>query len=136
VLLCTTFDGYESNSPTFTYDSIRQINRDFHDGAVAVKIWKNVRMETKDSNGKYVLPTDSKPQPVYQGIAQNAETLLAEPDMAWSRSTSRKIRRAELRRDTSMANIEQARCAPKKISMKRGIVSSSTTQSRTSPACT
>jgi hypothetical protein len=68
VFLCTTFDGYKFNSPTFTEDSIGQINRDFKDGAIAVKIWKTFGMEVKDSNGKYVLPDDPKLKPIYEDI--------------------------------------------------------------------
>ena len=86
VFLCTTFDSYKFNSPTFTEDSVRQINRDFQDGALAVKIWKTFGMEIKDSNGKYVLPDDAKLTPIYQAISQHDKTLLAhlaEPDLAW-----------------------------------------------------
>lgn len=86
VFLCTTFDSYRFNSPTFTEDSARQINRDFQDGAIAVKIWKTFGMEIKDSNGKYVLPDDPKLKPIYEEIAQHDKTLLAhlaEPDLAW-----------------------------------------------------
>jgi predicted TIM-barrel fold metal-dependent hydrolase len=86
VFLCTTFDGYKFNSPTFTEDSVRQINRDFNDGAISVKIWKTFGMEIKDSNGKYVLPDDPKLQPIFEDIAKHDKTLLAhlaEPDLAW-----------------------------------------------------
>ncbi len=86
VFLCTTFDGYKFNSPTFTEDSVRQIERDFQDGAIAVKIWKTFGMEIKDSNGKYVLPDDAKLAAIYQDIAKHDKTLLAhlaEPDLAW-----------------------------------------------------
>jgi predicted TIM-barrel fold metal-dependent hydrolase len=86
MFFCTTFDGYKFNSPTFTEDSVRQINRDFKDGAIAVKIWKTFGMEIKNRNGKYVLPDDPKLTPIYDDIAQHDKTLLAhlaEPDLAW-----------------------------------------------------
>jgi predicted TIM-barrel fold metal-dependent hydrolase len=86
VFLCTTFDGYKFTSPTFTDDSVRQINRDLKDGAIAVKIWKTFGMEIKDSEGKYVLPDDPKLKPIYADIAAHGKTLLAhlaEPDLAW-----------------------------------------------------
>jgi hypothetical protein len=50
--LCTTFDPYKIDSASFTADAIRQIDRDFEHGAVAVKIWKNIGMEIKDNNGR------------------------------------------------------------------------------------
>jgi predicted TIM-barrel fold metal-dependent hydrolase len=86
VFLCTTFDGYEFNSPNFPQGSVRQIDRDFRDGAVAVKIWKTFGMEIKDNSGRYVLPDDPKLQPIFQDIAHHKKTLLAhlaEPDLAW-----------------------------------------------------
>jgi hypothetical protein len=86
VFLCTTFDGYKFNSSTFVEDSLRQINRDFQSGAIAVKIWKTFGMEIKNNKGKYVLPDDSKLTPIYQDIAEHDKTLLAhlaEPDLAW-----------------------------------------------------
>src|SRR5947209_12778324 len=47
VAFCTTFDPYKFTSPTFTEDAIRQIDQNFADGAIAVKRWKNVGMESK-----------------------------------------------------------------------------------------
>jgi predicted TIM-barrel fold metal-dependent hydrolase len=86
IFLCTTFDGYKFNSANFTENSLRQIDRDFKDGAIAVKIWKTFGMEIKDSNGKYVLPDDPKLKPIYQDVSRQDKTLLAhlaEPDLAW-----------------------------------------------------
>jgi predicted TIM-barrel fold metal-dependent hydrolase len=86
VALCTTFDPYRFNHPSFTADSIQQINRDFSQGAIAVKIWKNIGMEIKDSNGKFIMPDDPKFAPIYKDIADHGKTLMshvAEPDVAW-----------------------------------------------------
>lgn len=82
---CTTFDPYKFDSPTFTADSIRQLNRNFAQGAVAVKIWKNIGMELKH-NGKFVFADDPKFEPIYKDIASHGKTLMAhqaEPDVAW-----------------------------------------------------
>ena len=86
IALCTTFDPYTFDSPSFTADSIKQINQDFAHGSVAVKIWKNIGMELKDHSGKYIMADDAKFQPIYQDIAAHGKTLLthqAEPDVAW-----------------------------------------------------
>lgn len=86
IAFCTTFDPYRYGSKTFSEDAIKQINRDFRDGAIAVKIWKNVGMEIKDSNGKYIMADDPKFEPIYSDIEQHGKTLmahLAEPDVAW-----------------------------------------------------
>lgn len=86
VVLCTTFDPYKFESPSFTADAIKQIDRDFSAGAVAVKIWKNIGMEIKDRNGKFVFADDAKFEPIYKDIEAHGKTLLshqAEPDVAW-----------------------------------------------------
>jgi hypothetical protein len=64
VKFCTTYNLFKFNSPNFPAKSIRQVNRDFHEGAVAMKIWKNFRMEVKNSQEKYVLPDAPKLQPI------------------------------------------------------------------------
>lgn len=86
IALCTTFDPYTFDNPSFTADSIKQLNQDFAHGAVAVKIWKNIGMELKDRSGKYLMADDAKFQPIYEDIAAHGKTLLthqAEPDVAW-----------------------------------------------------
>jgi predicted TIM-barrel fold metal-dependent hydrolase len=86
VALCTTFDPYRFDSPSFTADAIKQIDRDFANGAVAVKVWKNIGMEIRDRSGKYVMADDEKFEPIYQDIASHGKTLMthqAEPNVAW-----------------------------------------------------
>jgi len=86
IAFCTTFDPYAFDSSSFPADAIRQINQDFTDGAVAVKIWKNIGMEIKDRSGKYIMADDPKFQPIYKDIEAHDRTLLvhqAEPDVAW-----------------------------------------------------
>ena len=86
VALATTFDPYKFNDASFTADAIKQVDENFGEGAVAVKIWKNLGMEIKNADGKFVMPDDPKLQPIYQDIAKHGKTLLthvAEPDVAW-----------------------------------------------------
>jgi predicted TIM-barrel fold metal-dependent hydrolase len=86
VTLCTTFDPYKFNDPTFSKEAIQQIERDFKDGAIAVKIWKNIGMEIKDASGRYIMPDDPKFAPVYASIQKHGKTLMshvAEPNVAW-----------------------------------------------------
>jgi predicted TIM-barrel fold metal-dependent hydrolase len=87
--LCTTFNPFRVDEPDFVRRAIQGLNRDFAQGANAVKIWKNVGMELKDASGKYVLPGDPRLQPIYRDIAAHRKTLiahLAEPDTAWNTS--------------------------------------------------
>jgi predicted TIM-barrel fold metal-dependent hydrolase len=84
--LCTTFDPYKFNDPNFTANAIKQIDQNFAEGAVAVKIWKNIGMEIKNSEGKFIMADDPKFEPIYQDIAKHGKTLMshqAEPDVAW-----------------------------------------------------
>ncbi len=86
IAFCTTFDPYKFSDPNFTADSIKQIDRDFRDGAIAVKLWKNVGMEIKNADGKFIMADDPKFEPIYQDIAKHGKTLMthqAEPDVAW-----------------------------------------------------
>jgi predicted TIM-barrel fold metal-dependent hydrolase len=84
--LCTTFDPYKFNDPTFSREATQQIERDFKDGAIAVKIWKNIGMEIKNSEGKYIMPDDPRFTPIYAAIQKAGKTLMshvAEPNVAW-----------------------------------------------------
>ena len=86
VALCTTFDPYQFSQPGFVSTAIRQINQDFDQGAVAVKIWKNIGMELTDARGNYILPDDPRFEPIYQDIAAHNKTLiahLADPTSLW-----------------------------------------------------
>jgi len=82
---CTTFDPYKFGSPSFTADAIRQLDKNFAQGAIAVKIWKNIGMELKH-NGKFVFADDPQFEPIYKDISRHGKTLMshqAEPDVAW-----------------------------------------------------
>jgi len=85
-VLCTTFSPYDFEEPGFSARAIRQLNQDFADGAVAVKIYKTIGMEIKTKAGKYLLPDDPAFNPVYEDIAAHHRTVvahLAEPDSCW-----------------------------------------------------
>ena len=86
VALCTTFDPYKFGDASFTADAISQIDQNFAQGAVAVKIWKNIGMEIKNGEGKFIMADDPKFEPIYKDIAKHGKTLMshqAEPDVAW-----------------------------------------------------
>lgn len=84
--LCTTFDPFRFSQPDFLKTTIDRLNQDFADGAIAVKVWKNVGMELKDRSGRYVMVDDPRLRPIFQDIATRNKTLIAhqaEPDVAW-----------------------------------------------------
>ena len=86
VALCATFNAYKFNQPDFSREAIRQLNADFSRGAIAVKFYKVVGMEIKDSHGNYLMPDDPVFEPIFQDIAAHNKTLiahLADPNSAF-----------------------------------------------------
>jgi hypothetical protein len=84
--LCTSFDPFQFGQSDFPASAIRGLDRDFAEGAVAVKIWKNIGMELKDREGHYVLPDNPALGPIFKDIEKHNRTLVAhvaEPDEAW-----------------------------------------------------
>ena len=88
--LCTTFNPFGYRTPGFARTAISQINRDFSNGAVAVKIWKNIGEQVKDAQGNYILPDHAAFEPIYEDIAAHNKTLIAhvaDPDTIWEPPT-------------------------------------------------
>jgi predicted TIM-barrel fold metal-dependent hydrolase len=86
IALCTSFDPFKLNEPRFAANAIRELNQQFSQGAIAVKIYKNLGMEIKDVNGNYILPDNQMFAPIFKDIAAHRKTLiahLADPDQGW-----------------------------------------------------
>src|ERR1700685_3110631 len=84
--LCVTFDPFDLSRTDFARKTIEQLRREFAQGAVAVKIWKNIGMELKTPDGKYVMPDDPALEPIYRAIIADDKTLVAhvaEPSSCW-----------------------------------------------------
>jgi predicted TIM-barrel fold metal-dependent hydrolase len=84
--LCVTFDPFGFGQKDFARKTTAQLRREFAQGAVAVKIWKNIGMELITPDGKYVMPDDPAFEPIYQAIAKDNKTLVAhvaEPSSCW-----------------------------------------------------
>jgi predicted TIM-barrel fold metal-dependent hydrolase len=86
-VFCTTFSPYGFAAPGFAERAIHQLEADFANGAIAVKIYKVMGMEMKSKAGNYVMPDDPAFEPVYQAIASHNRTVvahIAEPDSCWA----------------------------------------------------
>ncbi len=86
IAMCSTFDPFKYRQPDFAANANRIINEDFSHGAVAVKIWKNVGMEIKDTKGNYIMPDNPVFEPIFKNIAAHDKTLvahLADPNTIW-----------------------------------------------------
>ena len=84
--LCVTFDPFTFQQKGYGQRTIKQLRQEFADGAIAVKIWKNIGMEIKTTDGRYVMPDDPIFQPIYRAIAAENKTLIAhvaEPSSCW-----------------------------------------------------
>ena len=82
----SSFDARGFEAPDFVERTIADLRRSFDDGAVGVKIWKNIGMAIRGKSGAYLLPDDPALLPIYDAIRQSGRTLiahLAEPDGAW-----------------------------------------------------
>ena len=81
-----TFDVRGHDRPDYAEKVIAWLDGQFALGAVGVKIWKEVGMEIKDQDGKFVLPDDPRFDPIYAHLAKVRKPLhahLAEPIDAW-----------------------------------------------------
>jgi predicted TIM-barrel fold metal-dependent hydrolase len=81
-----SFDARRWQDPDFASGTIAALHQQFRDGAIAVKIWKNIGMSLRNKAGGYVLPDDVAFQPIYQLLQKEDRTLiahLAEPNGAW-----------------------------------------------------
>lgn len=84
--ICTTFDPFRFNEKRFSADVVAGLNQDFQNGAVAVKIWKNIGMEIRKPSGQYLMPDNPVFAPIYRDIAEHDRTLIshqADRDLAW-----------------------------------------------------
>ena len=64
----TTFSMKGFEKPTWTADNIRRIDAEITQGAVGVKVWKNVGMVEKDAHGRLIMLDD----PRFDGRLQRA----------------------------------------------------------------
>jgi len=82
----STFDARGFEAPGFTERVIGRLQQSFADGAIGVKVWKNIGMAVRGKSGAYLLPDDPALLPIYEAIGRADKTLiahLAEPDGAW-----------------------------------------------------
>ncbi len=86
VAWASAFDARGFESAEFTGRTIGRLRQTFDDGAVGVKIWKNIGMAIKAKSGAFLLPDNAALLPIYEAIQQAGKTLiahLAEPNGAW-----------------------------------------------------
>jgi hypothetical protein len=102
----STFDLAGRDEPDFGPRVAKALDATFAQGAVMVKIWKEVGIDLKRPDGSFMLPDDKVLDPVYAHLTLRKKPLLAhlaEPREAWQpldpkgpgiRATSGSSRRA------------------------------------------
>jgi predicted TIM-barrel fold metal-dependent hydrolase len=81
-----TFDLTTRDQPDYGARMAKMLDETFAQGAVMVKIWKEVGLELKRPDGTFLLPDDAILDPVYAHLASRRKPLLAhlaEPREAW-----------------------------------------------------
>ena len=82
----STFDLTTRDKPQYGTRIAAALDETFAQGAVMVKIWKEVGLELKRPDGTFMLPDDPLLDPVYAHLAERKKPLLAhlaEPLEAW-----------------------------------------------------
>jgi hypothetical protein len=74
------------DEPGWQQRVIQELDSEFAQGAVAVKVWKNIGMEFRDAKGRLVMIDDPKFDPVFEFIRQRHKVLIGhqgEPRNCW-----------------------------------------------------
>ncbi len=82
----TTFSVDDWGDDNWSENTINELKKSFSEGAVAVKIWKNIGMDLRDENGKFVMVDDARLDPILNFLETNSIPLLGhngEPRDCW-----------------------------------------------------
>jgi predicted TIM-barrel fold metal-dependent hydrolase len=82
----TTFPVDNWQDPKWAEKTISQLKQSFSNGAKAVKIWKNIGMDLRDKNGKFVMVDDPRFRPILDYLEKNFIPLIGhngEPKDCW-----------------------------------------------------
>lgn len=83
---CTTFDLTRKNEPDWIDQVKMHLKNSFDNGAVAVKVWKDVGLEIMNPDGEFIQIDDPMFNPIFDYIEQEGKTLfyhIADPIQDW-----------------------------------------------------
>jgi hypothetical protein len=86
VAYAATFSMKGWDRPDWQQQVIQQLDAAFAAGAVAVKVWKNIGMEFRDSQDRLVMIDDPKFDPIFEFIRERHRVLIGhqgEPHNCW-----------------------------------------------------
>jgi predicted TIM-barrel fold metal-dependent hydrolase len=81
-----TFSTSDFGKNSWDDEAVSSLKRSFENGAIAVKVWKNIGMALKDSSGKFVMIDDSRFDRIINFLEENKIPLighLGEPRECW-----------------------------------------------------
>lgn len=84
--VATTFSVKDWGSDDWIENTITGLKKSFSEGAIAVKIWKNIGMDLRDGDGKFVMVDDVRLDPVLDYLVAHNIPLLGhngEPRDCW-----------------------------------------------------
>jgi len=85
-LVATTFDASAIDQPDFAARTLAQLRSDLADGAVMLKIWKDLGLVIRDRSGRFIQIDDPRLQPIWDFLsAQHVPVLVhsADPREGW-----------------------------------------------------
>jgi predicted TIM-barrel fold metal-dependent hydrolase len=86
VFWVTTFSMEGFEQPDWVQKTIAQLEKDFVDGAIGVKVWKDIGMVIRDQAGRFVMIDDPRLDSVFEFIAKRGKPVVAhigEPHNCW-----------------------------------------------------
>ncbi len=86
VAFAGTFSAENFGTAGWTQATLNQIDAALHQGAVGIKIWKNIGMIVRNADGSYVMPDDPRLEPILAKLQSSNSVLLghqAEPLNCW-----------------------------------------------------
>lgn len=84
--IATAFSIADWDNPDFTKNTIAWLDTCFAEGAIAVKVWKNIGMVFRDKNDELVMVDNPKLDPIFDHLAKRKIPLLGhlgEPKNCW-----------------------------------------------------
>lgn len=86
VAFAATFDATGSDQSEWLARTQAQLDEAFAQGAVGVKVWKDIGMQLRDSDGKAVMIDDARFTPIFLSLIERGVVVLGhqgEPRNAW-----------------------------------------------------
>lgn len=84
--VATAFSMDDWDNPDFTKNTIAWLEQCFSEGAIAIKVWKNIGMEFRDKNNELIMIDNPKFDTIFNYLAERKTPLLGhlgEPKNCW-----------------------------------------------------